>query len=331
MQYTFQFRRQGNHRQLGIGACNLLHNQATQGNPASGREHFWIRAARCVFNQGLQDSAHIADWHAFIEQILQYLHKVTHAYHFRHQPFDQLALMFANHVEQLLYLVMTQQQSRMIGQDLAQMGSHHGRGIHHRIPQRLCLRDHLLGNPDCFQSEGGIPGRYPLDLAEHLPRIDGHLLIMVDIGLAGTDPHQGDAVLVWRQIQVVANVDGRDQKAQLLREFLAHPFDPVEQFATLIAIYQRDQLITHFQPDDVHRHHIVPAQLFLLMRLLSCSRQQLALGCRQFLAAQQPPGAGGGESPQTQEGEMRHPRHQPHHQQNPGRDDQRLGIVKQLA
>ena len=34
---------------------------------------------------------------------------------------------------------------------------------------------------------------------------------------------------------------------------------------------------------------------------------------------------------QTQEGEMRHPRHQPHHQQNPGRDDQRLGVVKQLT
>lgn len=28
---------------------------------------------------------------------------------------------------------------------------------------------------------------------------------------------------------------------------------------------------------------------------------------------------------------MRHPRHQSHHQQNPGRDDQGFGIVKQLT
>ena len=102
------------------------------------------------------------------------------------------------------------------------MSGHHGRGIHHCVAKGLRLGDLLLATHTASSPKAGSRSQ-PLDLAEHLARIDGHFLIMVNIGLAGTDSHQGDAILVRGEIQVVADMHRRHQKTQLLGELLAHP------------------------------------------------------------------------------------------------------------
>jgi hypothetical protein len=90
-------------------------------------------------------------------------------------------------------------------------------------------------------------------------------------GFGGSDAQQGDAVAGRGQIEIVADMHRRDQKAQFLRQFLADALDPAQQLAVLVAIHQGDQAITDFHADGVQRRHIVPAY-FAGVRAISTAR-----------------------------------------------------------
>jgi len=58
-----------------------------------------------------------------------------------------------------------------------------------------------------------------------------------------------------------------NKKPQLLGQFFAHALYAVHQLTTLVFVNQRNQPITYFKTDNIHRLHIVPSQLTLLYRV----------------------------------------------------------------
>ena len=85
----------------------------------------------------------------------------------------------------------------------------------------------------------------------------------------------------------------RDQEAQFLRQFLAHPFNTVEQFTALALIHHRNKPVTDLKANGIDGLNIIPVQLFLF---ISTNTDIRAAGnaclfrelCRLFL--HQPPG-----------------------------------------
>jgi len=112
------------------------------------------------------------------------------------------------------------------------------------------------------------------------------------------------------------------EKAHVLRQLLAYALDARQQLAALVTIDQRNESITHFQADHIDRHHIVPAQLLdfrraLRHRLLLLHGQRLAFRLAHLLLAMPDPvGTTGCQQTQTNEGHVRHTRHQAHGNQN---------------
>jgi len=74
-------------------------------------------------------------------------------------------------------------------------------------------------------------------------------------------PRKRDAVGAGLELQVVAHVHGRRQKAHLLRKLAAHALDAVEQVALAVLVHQRNQAVAQFQPELVDRLQVVPRGL----------------------------------------------------------------------
>jgi len=102
----------------------------------------------------------------------------------------------------------------------------------------------------------------------------------VHLALARGHPQQADAVGVGGEVEVVADVHGLDQEAELLGELLAHAADARHQLSALGTVHERDQPVADLQADDVHRLHVVPGELALLgplrLRLLRLLLDQLS-------------------------------------------------------
>ncbi len=127
------------------------------------------------------------------------------------------------------------------------------------------------------------------------------------------------------------------QKPHFLGQLLAHPLDPRQQLATLVAIDQRNQAVAHFQADHIHRRHVIPAQFLDLLRALR--RQQFLLTLyfldlvllHHALLVGDPVGCAGRHQAQADKGEMRHARHQADGDHDRGRHRQGAGRGEHLA
>jgi len=177
-----------------------------------------------------------------------------------------------------------------------------------------------------------------VERAEHLAGVDRQFAVRIDLGLSQDHPHQRQAISAGLQVEVIADVYGRHEKTQVLRQFLAHPFDPRQQLPTLVAVDQRNQAVAHFQADHVDRRHVVPAQLLGLQRALR-RRQQVLLALRLLLRLEfgllllfpYQVGAATGQQAEAEEGNVWHARHQAHDDHQRRRHPQRLGRIEHLA
>ncbi len=172
---------------------------------------------------------------------------------------------------------MANQLMGVLVQDLVEVGGDHGAGVHHGVAEGLCLAALADFDPHRVQAKSRIFGGNTVEAAEHLPWVDRQFAVWVDLGFGQDHAHEGQAIGTWSQVEVVANVHGGHQKAQVLGQLLAHALDPREQLAALVAVHQRDQAVADFQADHVDRGHVIPAQL---LGFLSTGR-----GWQQFLLA----------------------------------------------
>ena len=157
------------------------------------------------------------------------------------------------------------------------MRGDHGTGIHHGVTEGLRLAALADFDPHRFQAESRIFGGDAVERTEHLAWVDRQFAVRVDLGFGQDHAHQGQAISTRRQVEVVADVHGGHQEAQVLRQFFTHALDPRKQLAALVAIHQRDQAVADFQADHVDRGHIIPAKL---LGFLGAGR-----GWQQFLLA----------------------------------------------
>ena len=232
---------------------------------------------------------------------------------------------------------MTDQLMGVLVQNLVQMGGHDRAGVNHGVTQRLGLIALADLDPHRFEAKGRVLGGDAVERAKHLPRVDCHFSIRVNLGLGQNHAHQGQAVGAGGQIKVVANVHGGHQKAQILRKLLAHALDPRQQLTTLIAVHQRNKSITHFKANHVDRRDVIPTQLFGLLGT-GRGRQQvllqlhflqgLSFGCVLLLPHQIRHATG--DSRQAQKGEVRHARHDTHDRHQARRHRQGFGRGKHL-
>lgn len=155
------------------------------------------------------------------------------------------------------------------------MGGNHGTGIHHGIAERLRLVALAALDPHRIQTERRVLGCNAIERPEYLAGVDRQLAIRIDLRLGQADAHQRQAIGIGQQIEIVADMHRRHEKAEILRQLLAHALDSRQQLAPLIAIDQRNQPVADLQPDHVHRRHVVPAEFLGFRRALRW--QQLLL------------------------------------------------------
>ena len=81
----------------------------------------------------------------------------------------------------------------------------------------------------------------------------------MDLALADRDARQRDPVRVRRQIEVVADVYGRDQESEFLGQLLANALDTRHQRAIALRIDQRNQSVTNLEADQIDGIDVLPA------------------------------------------------------------------------
>ncbi len=144
---------------------------------------------------------------------------------------------------------------------VGELRRHHRAGIHHGVPEQLRLLAVFCADPGGGQAKTWVGGGHAGDRSQDFAGIDREKL--ANLRLACTHFHalEQDAVAVGFQLQVVANVHRRNQKADLAGELFAQRADAFEQFAVLIAVDHRNQAIAHFQCQNIHRRDVVPTHL----------------------------------------------------------------------
>ena len=98
-------------------------------------------------------------------------------------------------------------------------------------------------------------------IASALPWINRQFTVGIDLALTRHNVVQTDAVLIRRELQIVANVDGIDQEPELFGELFAHALNTAQQIAALRFVDQRYQAVAHLKADLVNLVHIFPAKI----------------------------------------------------------------------
>src|SRR5690348_13165382 len=147
---------------------------------------------------------------------------------------------------------------------MIEMGGNDSACIDYRIPERLGALSLTCFYPDSGQPESRIGGGKTRHIAGYDARIDGEILPHIDFTGSNSDTLERYPVTVRAQFQIVTDMNSRRKVTDLLGEFLAHAFDPPEKLPVLGLVHERNQPITHLQPEHVHRHDIIPARVLRL-------------------------------------------------------------------
>src|SRR6185436_12779797 len=120
--------------------------------------------------------------------------------------------------QQVLHFFVTEQLVRMRLHDVTEMSRDDRARVYYGVAERLCMLARRRLDPHRFHAERRIAGRDAFQLAEHTARIDRELPLGIDRAFAHRHAAEIDAIAVGAEIEVVADVYGRDQETEILRE-----------------------------------------------------------------------------------------------------------------
>jgi hypothetical protein len=191
-----------------------------------------------------------------------------------------LGWFFAQLIEQPLYFLPTQQFMRMPLDEFRESGSQW------RIPGSTTVYPAICACSRCCsgtqmrrKAEGRLLGRQPMDssLAEpYQDRSPAHA--PASPPTCEFHAFEQRRIFVGPKLQVVANMDRRQDKAHLFGELSPEPLDPVQQGATLPSVHQADETVS-----DLHFHEIQGDHLGAGLLGLDLRRGRCRNGFRGFL------------------------------------------------
>lgn len=141
-------------------------------------------------------------------------------------------------MHELLDFFVANQLVGVLVQNLVEVRGDHRAGVDHGVTQRLCLAPLADFDPHRVQAKSRIFGGYAAQGAKYLPGVDRQLAVGIDLGFGQGHAHQRQAIGAGGQVEVVTDMHGGHQKAQVLRQLLAHTLDPRQQLAALVAVHQ---------------------------------------------------------------------------------------------
>src|SRR5882724_11004656 len=132
-------------------------------------------------------------------------------------------------VEQALHLLAAEELVGMAADDLREMGDDDRRRIDDRVAGELRLLAISRRDPQRVESERRLLRRDPPERDIGTPGIDGEGVPHADLGARDLDALQEDRVLAGPELEVVADVDRRDDEAHLLRELPPEAADALRE------------------------------------------------------------------------------------------------------
>ena len=139
----------------------------------------------------------------------------------RHDALDRLSIASSKLIEKILHTAARQQLDGMRPHHFRQVGRERRRGIDHRIARRLGAIAIALFDPARGHSEGGIRRLDARDRLGIVSRRDREGAIRRDVvgrHLLAADP---DRITSGPQVEIVADVDQRNDEAELRGELAA--------------------------------------------------------------------------------------------------------------
>ena len=214
-----------------------------------------------MLGERLRDRADVAHRHAIDEQLLHDLDDDAERQGAGRQILDELRRGFREAIEQVLHFLVAEQLVRVALQELAQVRRDDRRRVDDREAERLRV---LLGgrlDPVRVEAERRVLRAHADDLRRDAAGVDREIALDLDLALADRHPENRDAVAVRLQLEVVADVHGLDEEAELLGQLAAHGLDARQQRPGLIAVDERDQAIADLEADQVDGADVFPAEL----------------------------------------------------------------------
>ena len=216
-----------------------------------------------VVGERLEDGHQVADRDALAQQVLENLLDAADGQLLRHELLDHLGPRLRHGVEQLLHLLAPEQLVGVPADHLGQVGDHHRRRVDHGVAGELRPLAVLGGDPQRVEAEGGLARGDAGDRGSHRARVDGELAAGAQLTARHLHALQEDHVLARPDLEVVADVDGRDDEAHLEGEVPPQRPDALDEVAGAPRprLDQRHQLEADLELHQVERHEDLAAFL----------------------------------------------------------------------
>ena len=227
----------------------------------------------------------------------------------RDQLVHHLWMGLGNGVQQSLELLAADELVAVLADDFRDMGGYDRGVVHHRIAEELGPVPYILLDPDGGEPESRLGGLDTRDLSLCRAGIHGQKVAPHELAPCDLDPFEQDRVFVRLELEVVADVDRRNDEAHIRGELPPDGLDTTKQLAVLLGVDQRYETIAYLEFQDIDGQQGLDA-LILRGRFFGAPFLLLVQGGAR-LVPKRDEGDDAGDGGQEEEREAREPRHQP--------------------
>ena len=200
----------------------------------------------------LQNAGQAADADALGEEVLQDALHLTDG--------ELAGDEFGNHGRVRQLEIVEQHLDVLPGEDLGalplhrlgQMRDEHRRGIDHGVTADFGVLALDIGDPRRGQLEHRLDCGHALELHLAVGRVHGEPVTRHEIALRNGLAFEEESILVAFELKIIAQPNGRNDHAHLLRETPPHSSDAFEQIAALGLIREADESVAQFDLQRIH-------------------------------------------------------------------------------
>ena len=197
-----------------------------------------------VVGQSFGYGQHIAHGDVFSHQVLQHLLHRAQGQGGGDQVVHGLGRGF---VQQALHFLAPQEVGQMAAENFGQVGGDDRGRIHHGVARHLRAFALRFGYPQGGQIEGRFAGVDAFDAIGHVAGVHSQIVIDQNFGAGHLVALDQQRILAGPQLQVVAQVQGRNDHPHVQGELPPDGADAGQQVAVLLLVHQGNKPVPHFQ------------------------------------------------------------------------------------